>query len=143
MHLELTESFRVPKEKLFDALAHEMIDRLSYTVSNKVVRTKGNIVYRDVTQRWGGRLSKLTAKDELTPSSRIVTTVEYDDGTRGRFVYSLQPLPNGGTRVLMIMDGKLTGMARLATPFIRWRLQSSYRREAEAFRKYVEEKYEV
>ncbi len=142
MHLELTESFNVPREKLFDALAHEMIDHLSYVVSNKVVRTEGNLVYREVTQRSrGGRTLKNTAKDELTPPSRMVTTVEFEDGTRGTFVYALEPLPDGGTKLVMTLDGKLSGTARLISPLIRRRLLSLYRKEGDSFRKYVEEKY--
>jgi hypothetical protein len=45
----------------------------------------------------------------------MVSTVEFEDGTKGTFVYALEPLPGGGTGVVVTLDGRLTGMARLVT----------------------------
>jgi hypothetical protein len=144
LRFEIEEQVNVPQAKLFDFLAGgRMNDYLPNTVSNRVIRKEGNVVFRETVRRdpRNGREVKFQSKDELMPPSKMITTGESKRG-RATAVYTLESQTGGGTKVVVLFDIKLNGAgAKILAPFFKGRILNAFKKEAESLKQHVEKEF--
>jgi hypothetical protein len=144
LRFEIEEQVNVPQAKLFDFLAEgKMNDYLPNTVSNRVIRKEGNLIFRETVRRdpRNGREVKFQSKDELIPPSKMITSGESKRG-RATAVYTLDSQTGGGTKVVVSLDIRLNGVAaKILAPFFKGRILTSFKKEAESLKQYVEKEY--
>ncbi len=144
MLFELVEYFNVPQAKLFDYVAEgKMNDYLPNTVSNKIIKREGNMIFRETVRRdpRNGKEVKFQSKDELIPPSNMTTTAE---SKRGKIIarYTLETQNDGRTKAIVSFDIKLNGMAaKIIAPFVKGRILKALRKEAKSFKEYAEKEY--
>jgi hypothetical protein len=143
LRFELIEYFNVPQAKLYDILAEgKMNDYLPNTVSNRIIRKEGNLIFRETVRRdpRNGKEAKFESKDELMPPSKMITTGESKRG-RARAEYSLESETEGRTKAVVSIDIRFYGVARILGPFFKSRIVTSFKKEARSFRESVEKEH--
>jgi len=143
LRFELIEYFNVPQTKLFGYLAEgKLNDNLPNTVSNRVIRKEGNLIFRETVRRdpRNGKEVKFESRDELIPPSKMITTAGSKRG-RIRAEYTLESQTSGRTKAVVSFDIKLNGVAKILGPFFKGRIMTSLRKEAESFKEIVEKEF--
>jgi hypothetical protein len=143
LRFELIEYFNVPQAKLFDYVAQgKLNDYLPNTVSNRIIRKEGNLIFRETVRRdpRNGKEVKFESKDELIPPSKMITSAESKRG-RIRAEYTLESQTDGRTKAVVSFDIRLNGMAKILGPFFKGRILASLKKEAKSFKEYVEKEY--
>jgi hypothetical protein len=144
LRFEIIEYFNIPQEKLFEYLADgKMNDYLPNTVSNRIIRREGNLIFRETVRRdpRNGKEVKFESRDELSPPSKMTTSA---DSKRGRITaeFTLESQPSGSTKAVVAFDIKLNGVAaKILAPFFKGRILTSLRKESKSFKEYVEKEY--
>jgi hypothetical protein len=144
LRFEIIEYFDVPQAKLYDILAEgKMNDYLPNTVSNRIIRKEGNIIFRETVRRdpRNGKESKFQSKDELIPPSKMITTAESKRG-RATAEYTLESQTSERTKAVVSFDIRANGVAaKILLPFFKGRILTSFKNETKSLKESVEKEY--
>jgi uncharacterized protein YndB with AHSA1/START domain len=139
-HVELTETVRAPKEKVFAAATdYESMPRWSkFYTSVRITKREGNVVNTEVqTKAFGVTATGTSKMVELSPE-RIEMTGE-GKNSNSKVVLTFDQVPDG-TKLVYIADMEAHGaMSSLLGPFAKGKIESLLREEGKAFAKYAEQ----